>query len=282
MLKIKELTFGYKGHNPLFTQLDLALSAGGICGLLGKNGAGKTTLLKIIAGLVFSVGGQCQVLGHIPGARHPDFLSELYFLPEDIYVPALTIDEYVTCYAVFYPRFDYQAFKTYLNEFEITERKLLTTFSHGQKKKFLIAFGLATNCKLLIMDEPSNGLDIPSKMQFKRLLASVITDEKLIIISTHQVHDVENIIDSIVILDNGQVILNERLFAITKRLAFKHAKTDCEIEAALYLEKIFGGYAVITENDGSQDTQIDLEVLFNAVLANANKITKAFKGVSHE
>ena len=230
MLKINDLAFGYTKRNDFFTHLTLELNQPGIYGLLGKNGSGKTTLLKIIAGLLFPKQGTCEIMGQRPALRQPDFLNKIYFLPEDLFVPALTAHDYVKFYAPFYPKFDFIFLNQCLKEFDLPQDKLLTTFSHGQKKKFLISFGLATQCQLLILDEPTNGLDIPSKSQFRKLVASAITDEKLFIISTHQVHDVENLIESVLILEEGNIIYNQRL------------------------------------ND--HEEHIDLEVLFNSVLEN--------------
>ena len=176
MIEIKNLFFGYTEYNDLFKDLSLSLEKGKICGLLGKNGAGKTTLLKIIAGLIFRGKGSCEVMGQIPEQRLPSFLSEIFFLPEDLFVPELTADQYVKYYSSFYPKFNLTLLRQHLTEFELPHDKLLTTLSHGQKKKFLIAFGLSTNCNLFILDEPTNGLDIPSKSQCRKLLASTIND----------------------------------------------------------------------------------------------------------
>lgn len=244
MIELKDVSFGYSKQNPLFKKLQLNIAHSGICGLLGKNGSGKTTLLKIIAGLIFPDEGNIQVLGHIPKKRHPSFLSEIYFLPEDFFVPALTADQYVNFYAPFYSHFDHKSLQNNLTEFDLPRNKLLTQFSYGQKKKFLIAFGLATNCSLLILDEPTNGLDIPSKTQFRKLLASTITDKKLFIISTHQVHDVEKLIDTIIILDEGKIILQQPLV--------------------------------------EEETRIDLEDFFNSAITRTVKQTSLSKGVTHE
>jgi ABC-2 type transport system ATP-binding protein len=270
MLEINKLTFGYKHSERLFNNLNLSLKAGGVCGLLGKNGSGKTTLLKIIAGLIFPTTGTCQILGYAPKERHPDFLKDIYFLPEDLSLPAVTIDTYLKLYAGFYAKFDHRSFNQSLKEFDIAHNKLLTQFSYGQKKKFLIAFGLATNCKLLILDEPTNGLDIPSKVQFRKVLSSYITEEKLIIISTHQVHDIENIIDSIIILNEGKTTISEKIFNIMQKLAFLISTEEPTID--IYHEKRLGGYIAVMPNIHDQETEVDLEVLFNAVLSNPQKI----------
>ncbi len=277
MIELTNLGFSYSNSEKLFENIELKLDNGGICGLLGKNGAGKTTLLKILAGLIFPADGSCTVLGQTPANRQPSFLEDIYFLPEDLYVPALTAEQYLQFYASFYPRFDAASFKIFQKEFAIPGNKLLTEFSHGQKKKFLIAFGLATNCRIVILDEPTNGLDIPSKAQFRKLLVSAITDDKLFIISTHQVHDIENLIDNIVILDEGKIIFQKNLFEITNHLAFIQQQNIPDTLSCLYYEKNIHGYNAIIENHQDLDTHVDLEMLFNAIISNKNAIKNAFK-----
>lgn len=278
MIELTDLSFGYTQKN-LFTHLNLTFKKSGIYGLLGKNGSGKTSLLKLITGLVFPNKGLCQVMEKIPKERQPSFLQSLYFLPEDIYVPALTIDDYVKFYAAFYPKFDKTLFKNCLQEFELDNSNLLTHFSHGQKKKFLLAFGLATHCELLILDEPSNGLDIPSKTQFRKLLASNINDERLFIISTHQVHDVENLIDSIVILEDGKIIFQQNMAAISQRLAIIRQPLAPDPTTCLYYEKDLTGYTTVVINNGQQETHIDIEILFNAILSNKEKFQQLFSEI---
>ncbi|MFH2050027.1 MAG: ATP-binding cassette domain-containing protein, partial [bacterium] len=202
MIELTNLSFAYKNKAPLFDRLSLKITEGNIYGLLGKNGAGKTTLLKIICGLLFPQQGTCVVLGFAPQKRSADMLKEIYFIPEEFYTPALKINEYVLLYAPFYPNFDPQALENYIATFDLPTNEQLISLSYGQKKKFLIAFGLATNSQLLILDEPTNGLDIPSKSQFRKLLAATMDENRTIIISTHQVRDIGNLIDPIIILDN--------------------------------------------------------------------------------
>lgn len=212
MIEINNLYFKYKSAKELFTDLNLQLKAGSVYGLLGKNGAGKTTLLKLIAGMLFPESGICRVLGFTPQHRLPQFLQEIYFIPEEFYVPPITAKTYVNLYAPFYTNFDNKIFQDAMNEFDLPTNKELTTLSYGQKKKFLVVFGLAANCKLLLLDEPTNGLDIPSKSQFRKLLASTLTEDKAFIIATHQVRDLETLIDTVVILDDGRVIFNQPIY----------------------------------------------------------------------
>ncbi|MBD3392682.1 MAG: ATP-binding cassette domain-containing protein, partial [Chitinivibrionales bacterium] len=187
MVQINDLRFAYRGKKWLFDGLQLNLDGGNIYGLLGKNGAGKTTLLKIICGLLFADRGSSVVLGCNSRHRSPELLQELVFIPEEFHVPSLTAGAYRKYYGPLYPRFSSEDFASYLKEFGIRETERLSSLSYGNKKKFLIAFGLATNCRLLILDEPTNGLDIPSKSQFRKLVAGALADDRVFIISTHQV-----------------------------------------------------------------------------------------------
>jgi len=264
VVEIKNMSFGYK-KKKLFSGLELTLEPGNIYGLLGKNGAGKTTLLKIISGLRLAQEGSCRVLGHDPARRPAPLLEELCFIAEELYVPALMPAAFESLHAPLYPRFDHEAFHAFLSEFELTTDKKLSELSYGQKKKFLLAFGLASGCRVLLLDEPTNGLDIPSKSQFRRLLARAGGTDQSILVSTHQVRDMENLIDPIIILDEGRIIFNQPLSVVGARLRTVIESAEPADDGALYVEKTLGGYAVLRQNDGGEETHVDLETLFNAV-----------------
>ncbi|MDQ2994736.1 MAG: ABC transporter ATP-binding protein [Pseudomonadota bacterium] len=268
MITIQNIRFGYPKSATLFTDMSFAIKKGGIYGLLGKNGAGKTSLLKILSGLVFPQSGSCTVLDEVPSYRHPDFLANVYLLPEDLYVPPITAQEFCRCYAPFYSAFDNSIYQDAAKQFEIPDDKCLTEMSHGQKKKFLIAFGIATKARLFIMDEPTNGLDIPSKTLFRQLLATHFSDDRIFIISTHQVHDIQNLIDHIILLDCGNIIFNHAIVDVAQKLTFTRQTQQPEPQSCLYYEKQLGGYMVIAENTSTHETEIDLEVLFNALSTN--------------
>jgi ABC-2 type transport system ATP-binding protein len=287
MIQLEQLSFGYRKDKRLFKQLNLQFKPGNIYGLLGKNGAGKTTLLKLMCGLLFPEQGTCTVNGYPAEARNPHSLQDIFLVTEEFYLPPLSIKHYCKIYAPFYPGFNHDRLLEYLKEFELPADGLLTTLSYGQKKKFLLAFGLATSCAYVILDEPSNGLDIPSKRQFRRLLAASLEPHRMYIISTHQVRDLENIIDPIIILDEGEIIFNQSLQDITNRLSVSiHQQNPDELAndpTILYYEKTMGGYAVIKENQTREESQVDIELLFNAVIFNKQKIKEMFQmEVSHE
>lgn len=226
MVALKDIHFKYKKKKPLFEHLNLILEPGFIYGLLGKNGAGKSSLLKHISGLLYPDSGQCTVFGFDATARKPEMLQDIYLIPEEFSLPPISLRTYVKTNAVFYSRFSYNQLQAYLAEFELPEDAKLSTLSYGQKKKFLIAFGLATNARLLIMDEPTNGLDIPSKSQFRRIMVSALDEEKVIVISTHQVRDLENLIDNVVVLENGSIIFNHNMGEISEKLDFEYNLAD--------------------------------------------------------
>jgi ABC-2 type transport system ATP-binding protein len=276
MIKIMNLKFGYRNKEKLFKGLNLELKPGNIYGLLGKNGAGKTTLLKIISGLLFPQSGICEVFSFPSKKRLPQVLEEIYFIPEEFYIPDLTIKEYLSLYSEFYPRFNCQQFTKFVNDFEIHINEKLSSFSYGQKKKFLLAFGISTNCKLLILDEPTNGLDIPTKSLFRKILAISLTDERTYIISTHQVRDMENLIDPILILDDGQIIFNHYIHEVSKYLTVRIQQNEPDYDKIIYAEGILGGYSVVDKNESGEESNINLELLFNAVINNKEKVAKVF------
>jgi len=277
MINIKNMDFAYK-KTKLFTNLSLELKPGNIYGLLGKNGAGKTSLLKIISGLLFPAKGSLDVAGFTPWKRTPDFLQDIFFLPEEYSLPALKIEEYRKTYAPFYPSFDESKFMELLNEFKLPMDQKLNSFSYGQKKKFLISFGIACNSRIFLLDEPTNGLDIPSKTQFRKIIASAGTEDRVIIISTHQVRDMENLIDPIIILDEGQIIFNESIENVTNKLTVKKVADEPEKDTALYVEKEIDGYKAVMVNKDQDQTDIDFETLFNTVVTNPAGIKSVFNG----
>ena len=277
MITVRDLSFSYR-REKLFSELDLSLEPGNIYGLLGKNGAGKTTLLKLICGLRFPKTGECRVLGFNPAERPAHLLEDVCFISEDLYVPAIPPSLFERIYAPLYPRFNHEAFLDYLREFELDPAKKLTEQSAGQKKKFLLAFGLASGCRILLMDEPTNGLDIPSKTQFRRLLARSSAEDQIILISTHQVRDMENLIDPIIILDEGKIIFQQPVQEAAKKLAVSMERQAPEEGSVLYAEKTLGGYVVVRENKSGEETNIDLETLFNTVIGNREKVQGIFSG----
>jgi ABC-2 type transport system ATP-binding protein len=277
MIQIENLSFSYSEKRPLFEELNLSLPSGNIYGLLGKNGAGKSTLLKIISGLLFPTHGSLDVVGFRPKDRYPQFLNEIYLVTEEFQLPSIKIEQYLSLYSPFYPRFNRSLFDEYIHEFKLPRDQKLTALSYGQKKNFLLSFGLATDCKLLILDEPTNGLDIPSKSQFRKIVANAIHEDRSFIISTHQVRDMENLIDPIIILDEGNIVFFENYESISKKLAMTRESELPDDNILVYAESYLGAYTVVKENVKREETSMNLELLFNAVVGNKTKINEIFK-----
>jgi ABC-2 type transport system ATP-binding protein len=155
-----------------------------------------------------------------------------------------------------------------LKDFELTTDIKLNALSMGQKKKVFMSFALAANTKLLLMDEPTNGLDIPSKSQFRKVVAQYMTEERTLIISTHQVHDVESLLDHILILSQQKLLLDAPVSEVMEKYTFEYRTPD-QMDDVLYAEPSLQGNAVIApRKEDSAETQINLELLFNAVNEN--------------
>lgn len=276
MVTINDLGFRYsKKQQPLFQELNCELPSGSIVGLLGKNGAGKTTLLKLMIGLLQPTEGTVRIMGQQPAEREPSLLQDMYFLPEEFHHPSVSIKHYVKANAGFYPRFDQALLNRLITDFELPENKRLNELSYGQKKKFLISFALSTKCRLLVLDEPTNGLDIPSKSIFRRVMAGSLDEDQLVIISTHQVRDVENLIDRVLMLEQGKFIMQKNIYEISSKLRFATTSSP-DGENILYSEMVPGGYKVITpQTDGS--SSVDIELLFNAISHGTEKMREYVK-----
>jgi len=265
MIETKNLTFNHKKQKTLFNNLTYMQDSGSITGLLGKNGAGKSTLLKLFAGLLHPKKGEILINGYTPAYRNPDFLSDIFLVSDEPYLPSLTINSYLNIYAPLYKNFDREKMSKIINEFELLGSQKLDSISHGQQKKFVIAFALSTNCKLLLLDEPTNGLDIPSKSIFRKVLISSVEEDQLVLISTHQVKDIETVIDRIVIIEDGNIVFEKDTHVVTEKLQFQKIESITEVSKIIYSEKCPGGYNAILPVENNEETEIDIELLFNAI-----------------
>lgn len=265
MIQLKNVSYGYNKSENLFQNMNLEVKEGNIVGLLGKNGAGKSSLLRLITGLLQIQRGDITVLGYSPFDRSPYFLQKVMLIPEEYNLPDKTgMERYASSLAMFYPHFEKEKFQLLLQNFDLDPSKKFGKCSYGQRKKFLIAFALSTGCRLLLLDEPTNGLDIPSKSLFRKMVAANLNPDQTVVISTHQVKDVENLIDRVILVDHGIIVVDQDMLAISDRLAFGFSTQ--QNEAWIYAEKSQGGYHFISElNPGENPTQVNLELFFNAV-----------------
>jgi len=277
MITVKDLTFWYSTQSRIFEQLNLELEAGHIYGLLGKNGAGKTTLLKLICGLAFPKSGTVTVDKRVPEKREKGFLADIFLVPEEISFPDLNLKKFAETYQGFYPAFDPGHFGELLDKFEVNASRHCCVLSHGQKKKAMIAFALAANTRYLFLDEPTNGLDIPSKAALRSMLASSFTEDKTIILSTHMVRDLESMIDSIIILENRRILINRSLEQIARKLSFGVSTSGSSREELVFSMQGELGPTAISLNNSGREGKVDIEALFNACISIPDKMSNCFE-----
>ncbi|MBP5545872.1 MAG: ATP-binding cassette domain-containing protein [Bacteroidales bacterium] len=275
MIEIQNLSFSYK-KTQVFSDISLSFKEGNIYGLLGENGVGKTTLLKIICGLLRPKSGTCTVDGETSHLRLPSMLQRIAFLPDEVKLPDnSTPQRHVNELAPFYPHFAQGTFLHLMQELEVDPDRKFREMSFGQQKKSLIAAALSLGTDYVLFDEPTNGLDIPSKAQLRSILSKRADERSTIIISTHQVKDVENLIDPIVILQGNAVLLDASVQRITEKLYFEYGGEHRD--DALYSEMLPGGFLNVIPNTTGEESQVSIEALFNAVLRNKNMIKELFK-----
>jgi ABC-2 type transport system ATP-binding protein len=276
MISIQDLSFSYP-HKPVFSGLSLQFRAGHVYGLLGKNGTGKSSLLRTIAGLLRPQSGAVTVKSFTPFDRKPDFLADVFLVPEEFSLPDLDLPDFIRYYAPFYPRFERDKFSRCLSAFGIEAGETLTRLSYGQKKKVLISFALATHAAVLLLDEPTNGLDIAGKSSFRKLLAEAVDEDRCIVISTHQVKDLQNLIDRVTVIDSGRILFDADVDAITSKLSFRFAPRGTDLASAYYTESSLMGHAVVAPNDDGGQGSLDLELLCKALETSPDRITNLFK-----
>ena len=277
MIEVENLSFNYGGRkSKVLEDFSMKLDKGSVYGLLGKNGTGKSTLLYLMAGLLRPQTGNVLYKGVDVKKRYPDTLQDMFLVPEEFALPNVSLKQYVKLNAPFYPNFSDELLKTCLRDFDMNEDIHLGELSMGQRKKAFMCFALATNTSLLMMDEPTNGLDIPSKSQFRKVIASGMSDDKAVIISTHQVRDIDSLLDHVLIMDGSKLLLNESVSTICEKLYFAEQGMNEPTEGALYVQPSVQGNSVILPNEYGEDSKMNLEVLFNAMLAERERMQQMF------
>ena len=276
MIEIKDLAFSY-GKTPILKSITTTLEEGRIYGLLGENGVGKTTLLTLLCGLKKVCSGSITTDGENPFDRTPTLLQNQFYLPDEVLPVAMKAECFAKERGAFWPDYDHSKFLEIMKEFESDPAKKMNQMSAGQLKKTYISLALACGCKYIFMDEPTNGLDIPSKTQFRSAIMKYTSDDSTIVISTHQVRDLENIIDPIIILDRQDLLLNASVEEITSKLYFDYG-TQLHPES-LYSEQLPGGFIQVYPNSTGEDSKINVEALFNAVHKNKELIKGMFSNI---
>lgn len=274
MIKIENISYEYNPKSPIFNNISLEIGTG-IYGLLGENGVGKTTLIHLICGLLFPQNGICTIGGENTARRRPELLSRYFFLPEELQMPAESIRQFAAKHSAFYPHFNRKDFEQNLEELHIDGKQKLSAISYGQQKKAMLAYAFALHTPLTILDEPTNGLDITSRQALKRIISRSVDDDSTLLISTHQAHDFENLLDHLIILREGEILLNRSLDEISERLLF--ARTASLPEESIYSEQELQGYYSVLPNEEGEENTTDIELLYKAMLHDPEKIKELFK-----
>ena len=274
MITIENTSYGYKSNPLIFNNISLEIG-NGIYGLLGENGVGKTTLMHLICGLLFPKNGKCSIDGRNTAERQPEGLNRYFFLPEEMQMPTESIVSFAARHSVFYPHFNREEFELNLEELKIDRKQKLSSVSYGQQKKAMLAYAFALHTPYTLLDEPTNGLDITSRQALKRIISRSMDDESTLLISTHQAHDFENLLDHLIILGKGEILLNRSLDEISNRLLF--ARTDILPEESIYSEENLSGYFSIIPNEDGEENTPDIELLYKAVLQQPEKIQSMFQ-----
>lgn len=277
MIRIEDISFAYrKGRKQVFRNFHADLNLGGIYGLLGKNGSGKSTLLQLMAGLITPSEGRILLDDKDMRNRSVTSLQKLFLVPEEFSMPAVSLDQYVRYMAPFYPRFSAETLKRALDCFELSEELHLERLSMGQRKKAFVSFALAANTEWLFLDEPTNGLDIPGKSQFRKILVQEMNDERGVIISTHQVLDVEHLLDHVLVIDQGQMLLQKSVEEICEILSFVRTSEPEVLRRAIYQMPSLQGMSALLPNDDGRESSLDLELLFNALMEKREEVCRLF------
>ena len=267
MIQVENISFSYPGSkHQVFTDFSLNIEGNKIYGLLGKNGTGKSTLLYLMSGLMRAGKGSISIDGINSQERNPLLLQEIFMVPEEFELPAVSLDTYIRINEGFYPRFSREVLNSCLKDFDLPLSLHLKELSMGQKKEVLMSYALAAGTRYLFMDEPTNGLDIPSKSQFRRVVANNMSDDQTVIISTHQVHDVETLLDHILILSENRMLLDASTADICEQYCFELRPANEMDDSVIYAEPTLQGNAVVARRkEGQAETPINLELLFSAV-----------------
>lgn len=278
MIKIENVRYGYKSKHPIINGISLEIGSG-IYGLLGENGMGKTTLMHLICGLLFPQNGICSIDGKNTAGRNPALLSRYFFLPEEMQMPTESIMQFAKRHSVFYPRFSHEEFEQNLEELRIDKHRRLSSVSFGQQKKAMLAYAFALHTPYIILDEPTNGLDITSRQALKHIISRCLDDDSTLLISTHQAHDFENLLDHLIILGEGEILLNHSLDEISSRLLF--VRSDTLPEESIYSEQNLQGYFSILPNEVEEENTPEIELLYKAVLQSPEEIKKAMGSLAN-
>lgn len=206
ILECRNLSKKYGNHFYALNDLTLSLDSGQIVGLLGPNGSGKTTLIKLINGLLNPSSGEVLIDGKAPGVDTKKIVS---YLPERTYLDeSMKVRDIIRFFAEFYDNFITDRAYQMLSDLEISADARLRTLSKGTKEKVQLILVMSRDAKLYILDEPIGGVDPAARDYILHTILANYNEESTILLSTHLIHDIENILDRVVFLKEGRLAMN--------------------------------------------------------------------------
>jgi ABC-2 type transport system ATP-binding protein len=238
LIEARDLTKKYGAHIAL-DRANFTVEAGRIVGLIGPNGAGKTSALRAILGLT-RYEGQLSVLGREPFRQRTELMFDACFIADVAVLPSwLRVDNAIDFVAGVHPKFRRDRAQELLAKTQITGRRRMRELSKGMKTQVHLALTMAIDAKLLVLDEPTLGLDILARSAFYDALVNDYMDEtRTILITTHQVEEVENLLTDVLFIDKGRIVLESSLEAIATRYAAVAVAAD-GIDAARAMKPFY-------------------------------------------
>jgi ABC-2 type transport system ATP-binding protein len=244
LIEARDLTKKYGAHVAL-DRVNFAVEAGRIVGLIGPNGAGKTSALRAILGLT-AYEGRLQVLGHEPFRERTALMHQASFIADVAVLPSwLRVDQAIDFVAGVHPRFRRDRAQDLLAKTQITGKRRMRELSKGMKTQVHLALTMAIDARLLVLDEPTLGLDILARRAFYDALVNDYMDEtRTILITTHQVEEVENLLTDVLFIDKGRIVLDSSLEDIATRYAAIAVAADhldaARAERPFYERRVLG------------------------------------------
>ena len=211
LLRCENLTKSYSGMVAL-NSVNLSVGSGKIIGLLGPNGSGKTTLIKILNGLLTPTSGDLFICGEKPGVETK---KKVAYLPDNSYLNSwMTVEQIVSMFADFYSDFRTELAYEMLSKLGITPKVKLKTLSKGNKEKVCLVLVMSRNAQLYVLDEPIAGVDPATRDYIMSTIIGNYNPNASVIISTHLIADIEQILDEVIFLNNGNIVLHKTVDAI--------------------------------------------------------------------
>lgn len=263
MITLRDASYSYPKKADALTGITCEVHPG-IHLLMGANGTGKTTLLHLMAALRYPTSGVCLLDGEELRLRRPSQLCRVQYFSPDMDFPESSVEKMVSRHAPFFPRFDAAMLSRNLAAFGIDSRRKFTSLSYGNAIKARLAYMLALRCEVLLLDEPTVGLDFEGRGQFGRLLMECIDEDQTVVVSTHSLSEFEPLYDSVMFLRDGCLLLQASFGKISRRVM--SVVTATPPADAIYSEMRMGRcHSIVPAGEDDMDSAPDCTLLYNAL-----------------